>query len=130
MALVFIEDVSQSHLKGLRNHALGQAAESLVASHYERLGYALLAKRFRSSRGEVDLILQAPCGEFVFVEVKSSKTHDLAANLITPSQVRRVKAAAMDYLAQTFGHLDVDQRFDLALIDAMARLEVVENVFY
>lgn len=129
MAIDFIDEISPAQIMGLRNHSLGQAAESLVAGHYQKLGYAFLAQRFRSFRGEVDLIFQARGGEIVFVEVKSSKTHALAAELLSPSQVRRVKAAAIDYLAQSYGHLDVDQRFDLALVDVMARLEVVENVF-
>ena len=51
-----------SPIKALRAQALGGSAESLVASHYIDHGHRLLARRYRSGRGEIDLVLRAASG--------------------------------------------------------------------
>ncbi|KAB7613319.1 hypothetical protein F9L33_11990 [Amylibacter sp. SFDW26] len=104
----------------------GIAAEDIVADHYKRLGYVLKETRFKSAHGEIDLIFMGQ-REWVFVEVKCSKTFDTAAARILPRQIQRIYAAAQDYLSDMAG--DVDCRFDAALVDKVGRVEVIENAF-
>lgn len=56
-------------------HALGYRGEEHVADHYRRAGYTIVARRWRSPFGEVDLIVerisQAQRCEVVAVEVKT-----------------------------------------------------------
>jgi putative endonuclease len=53
-------------------HVLGRRGERLAADHLERLGFAILARNFRTRHGEIDLI--AFDGEvLVFAEVKTRR---------------------------------------------------------
>ncbi|MFE3836259.1 YraN family protein [Pseudogemmobacter sonorensis] len=115
--------------RGLANFHSGHSAEEAVARHYGGNGGEIAARRWRATGGEVDLIVDDADGTLVFVEVKHAPTHDLAATRIGPSQWRRIAATADRYLARRYGHLDVDMRFDLALVDRMGRVEIVENAY-
>ena len=53
-----------------RRQALGQAGEDLAADHLESKGYLLLARRFRTRLGEIDLVARIGA-TVVFVEVKT-----------------------------------------------------------
>lgn len=119
--------------RGLRNYYTGRAAEELVARRYEKAGARLIAKRWRGTSGEIDLIfrsndlLEQDC--WIFVEVKSSATLDAAAGLISRRQTLRLFQAADEFLASRGLGGDVYMRFDLALTDRMARCEVLQNAF-
>lgn len=106
----------------------GVAAENIVADHYIRLGYQTKSMRMKTAYGEVDLVMERT-GQLVFVEVKCSKTIEQAASRISSRQITRIQAASEAYLAETDLYGVVDCRFDAALVDAMGRVEVVENVF-
>ncbi len=104
----------------------GKAAEDIVTGHYQRLGYILKETRFKTAYGEIDLIFMGQ-SEWVFVEVKCSKTFAAAAERILPRQIQRIYAAAQDYLGDMAG--DVDCRFDAALVDGTGQVEMIENAF-
>jgi putative endonuclease len=106
----------------------GLMAESKVADHYMQYGHRAKASRMKTAYGEVDLIMEKN-NQYVFVEVKCSKTFAQAAIRISQRQIERIHAAAEDYLAK-LGLLGVvDCRFDAALVDANGRIEIVENAF-
>ena len=106
----------------------GIAAENIVADHYARSGHKLEATRMKTAYGEVDLVMEKQ-NQWIFIEVKCSKTLAQAAMRITQHQIERIQAAAEDYLAGR-GLLGlVDCRFDAALVDATGRVEIVENAF-
>ncbi|MES2914040.1 MAG: YraN family protein [Pseudomonadota bacterium] len=114
--------------RGLTNYLAGHAAEASVARRYEDLGIAICARNWRGITGEIDLI--GRCGDAViFVEVKQSRTHDLAASHISPTQIRRIFATVDEFLAGEPGGLLTDVRIDLALVDGQGRIDVVENAF-
>ncbi len=106
----------------------GIVAEKIVAYHYMQYGHRAKASRMKTAYGEVDLVMEKN-NQYVFVEVKCSKTFAQAAIRITQRQIERIHAAAEDYLAR-LGLLGlVDCRFDAALVDANGRVEIVENAF-
>ncbi|TCP39915.1 YraN family protein [Rhodovulum marinum] len=110
-----------------RYHA-GAAAEDSVARDYESRGAAVIARRWRGQGGEIDLILRA--GETViFVEVKASRSFARAAERITPRQAARIMTAAQEFLEGEPGGQLTDIRFDVALVDGVGRVEIVENAF-
>jgi putative endonuclease len=114
--------------RGLTAYHAGVAAEEIVAQRYARSGRPVLAKRWRGSCGEIDLIAQDGDG-VVFIEVKKSRSHAQAATRLTPEQMDRIYGAGSEFLAtQPRGQL-TDVRFDLALVDEMGRVEVIENAF-
>jgi len=114
--------------RGLTNHLAGHAAEASVARHYEDRGIAICARNWRGITGEIDLIGRE--GDVVvFVEVKQSRTHDLAATHISQAQIGRIFATVDEFLAGEPKGLLTDVRIDLALVDGLGRIEVVENAF-
>lgn len=104
----------------------GLAAEDQVSQLYDRSGRPVIARRWRGSVGEIDLIARE--GEVVvFIEVKKSATHALAAQHLTPAQQRRILATASEFVGhEPKGEL-TDMRFDVALVDATGRIEIIEN---
>ena len=54
----------------LRRQRLGKAGEDLAAAHLESIGYEVLARNFRTRRGEIDLVCRRR-DEVCLVEVKT-----------------------------------------------------------
>ena len=115
------------HLRGKRNYEGGLAAEEGVARHYQASGRRLRARRWSGRSGEIDLIAEDDDG-LVFVEVKSAATHARAAESLSRGQIGRIFRAAEEYLVGEPGGLLTKCRVDLALVDAIGRIDVVENV--
>ncbi|MDR9482170.1 MAG: YraN family protein [Salibaculum sp.] len=115
-------------MRGLTAFHSGIAAEHCVERHYERRGCEVLARRWRSASGEVDLIARSG-PQTVFIEVKKARDHAQAAARIAPAQARRIMDAALEYLDQAGAGADSDMRFDVALVDGTGRVRVVENAF-
>lgn len=114
--------------RGRTNFHAGKSAEDAVALHYERLGVTICAKRWRGHVGEIDLVGRLG-DEVIVIEVKQSRTHDLAASHITPAQIGRIFATAEEFVAGEPNGLMTDLRIDLALVDGQGRIEVLENAF-
>lgn len=114
--------------RGLQNYLAGHAAEASVARLYEDRGIAICARNWRGITGEIDLIGRRG-DEVFFVEVKQSRTHDLAATHISQAQIGRIFATVDEFLAGEPKGLLTDVRIDLALVDRQGRIEVVENAF-
>lgn len=112
--------------RGVRNDLAGRLAEDGVARHYRAAGKSVVARRWRSASGEIDLIV-ADGDEIVFVEVKSARTHDEAAWRIGRRQAQRILAAAADYCAGLENGLATPMRFDVALVDAIGRISILDN---
>lgn len=114
--------------RGLTNYLAGHAAEASVARLYEDRGVAICARNWRGLTGEIDLIGRD--GDVViFVEVKQSRTHDLAASHLSDQQIRRIFATVDEFVAGEPRGLLTDVRIDLAMVDGQGRIELVENAF-
>lgn len=107
-------------------HHSGRAAEDGVLRLYERRGHVLLARRWRSAAGEIDLVLRKD-GVVVFVEVKRARDIATAAGRIGPRQMARILRAAEAFLGGQPAGTDSPARFDVALADSTGRIEIVEN---
>jgi len=80
---------------------LGKLGEDLACAELERRGYALLARRYRTRAGEIDIV--ARDGEtLVFVEVKARADEACGhpAEAVTPQKQRRLARMALDFLAR------------------------------
>lgn len=98
----------------------GKLGEDLATEQLWHQGYAILARRYRTRYGEIDIIAQD--GEtIVFVEVKARRTDRFgtAAESITAWKQRRIAAMALDYLAWC-GRPESPCRFDVVAIDGVA----------
>jgi len=107
--------------KGTTTKQTGDAAENLALRHLQCAGLVLLARNYRSpgrGGGEVDLIMRAPDGTCVFVEVRQRKnaSHGGAAASVTPAKQRRIVFAARHYLMRLSNMPPC--RFDVVAVEA------------
>ena len=109
------------------NYLAGLAAEAMVARHYTQSGRRIARQRWRGTGGEIDLIIREG-DRVVFTEVKKSRTHDLAAQRLTMRQLRRICAAASEYVAGEPRGQSTEIRFDLATVDQAGTVRVIENI--
>jgi putative endonuclease len=115
-------------LRGASAWSEGAAAEEAVARAYEGRGLAVAARRWRSPWGEIDLVLRDGAA-VVVVEVKKARTLDEAAQRLSRRQRDRLCAAAAAFCeGEPRGSL-TELRFDLALVDGMGRVRLVENAW-
>jgi putative endonuclease len=94
---------------------LGLSAESRAAAYLIAKGYRIVARRWRSPVGEIDIVARRK-QVLVFVEVKARATLDGAAESVSERQQRRIVAAAEAWLAQHPEHAGGDIRFDAVLV--------------
>jgi putative endonuclease len=108
--------------------ALGTLGESLACEALRRQGYAILATRYRTRFGEIDIIAEH-AGVLVFVEVKArrSASRGSAVDAVSPVKRRRIAAMALDYLAWT-GRLEAPCRFDVVAIDGIGTDRMVLRI--
>ena len=93
----------------------GLSAESRAAAFLMAKGYRILAKRFRTPYGEIDLVAKKR-NLLAFIEVKARASLDEAAYAVTPRQQARIIDAAQGWLAAHPEHAEFDLRFDAILI--------------
>ncbi len=93
----------------------GISAESRAAVLLIAKGFRILARRWRSPVGEIDIIARRR-SLLVFVEVKARETLDDAAWSVTERQRRRIVAAAEAWLARFPDDRIRDIRFDAILV--------------
>lgn len=96
----------------------GRNAEKVAALFLQAKGYSILERRFRSKRGEIDLIIKR--GDMTaFVEVKARPTKETALESLTFRQRRRIEAAAEDWIKKT-GWSKGSLRFDIIAVAGLA----------
>ncbi len=94
---------------------VGLSAESRAAALLVAKGYRILARRFRTPVGEVDIVARRR-NVLVFVEVKARSRLDDAAEAVTDRGKRRTVAAAEAWLALNPDDVNRDIRFDAVLV--------------
>lgn len=94
---------------------LGRRAETLAAIWLRLKGYRILARRFRSPAGEVDLVARRG-RVLAFVEVKARRDFATAIEAVGRRQRDRTVRAALAFLARTPRAVGCDLRFDIVVI--------------
>lgn len=93
----------------------GLSAESRAAAFLIAKGFRILARRFRTPLGEIDIVARRR-GVLIFVEVKARDSFDAAAEAIGKRQQSRIIAAAQLWLASHPEDTMRDMRFDVVLV--------------
>jgi len=112
--------------------SLGKHGEDLACRELERRGYAIVARRYRTRGGEIDIIARDG-RTLVFVEVKAreSRAFGAAAEAVTAFKQRRITDLALDYMMHH--HLtDCPCRFDVVSIHLDSGdpiVEIFQNAF-
>ena len=94
---------------------VGISAESRAAAFLIAKGFRILARRWRSPLGEIDIIARRR-QLLVFAEVKARASLDEAAESVNARQRRRIAAAAEVWLGANPDETVRDIRFDAILV--------------
>jgi putative endonuclease len=94
---------------------VGISAESRAAALLIAKGFRILARRWKSPAGEIDIVARRRA-LLVFVEVKARADLDEAGWSVTPRQQQRIAAAAEIWLAGNPAGGVRDIRFDAILV--------------
>jgi putative endonuclease len=109
----------------VERQAFGKSGEDRAVDELERRGYAVVARRYRTKHGEIDVV--ARDGETtVFVEVKARATDEFgtAAEAVTRRKQLKLASMARDYIARNnLGN--VPCRFDVVTIDGVGESAVI-----
>ena len=93
----------------------GHFSEYVAAIYLLLKGYRILAMRYRTKLGEVDLIARK--GDFVaFVEVKARANEQLGIDAVGFESQRRIRAASDLWLARQPDAGKLSQRYDVVVV--------------
>ncbi|MBB4089224.1 YraN family protein [Salinibacter ruber] len=114
---------------------IGDRGEEIAAAHLDGAGYEILARNYRHSRNEVDLVCrETDVGEYVFVEVKTRSGTGFGAPeaSITAKKRAALQHAARGYLHE-HGAEGAPARFDVVavmLTGGPPEVQHYENAFW
>jgi putative endonuclease len=109
----------------------GDAAEALACAYLTGQGLRLIEANFATpgrGGGEIDLVMRAPDGTLVFVEVRqrSTASHGGAGSSITHAKQRRIIFAARHYLMRFASPPPC--RFDVVLVQGPTQPEGQQTI--
>lgn len=107
----------------------GRIAEHVALIYLRLKGYRLLAHRYRSPAGEIDLVMRRG-GVTAFIEVKSRTSIDSAVESVTAQQSKRIAAAARSFMGRDRAAAMQSCRFDIVAISPYHWPQHIENAFY
>ncbi len=96
-------------------HRLGHAAEWRAVWRLRLAGYSILARRYKTRLGEIDIVARRG-GVLAFVEVKARADVTTAADALGARQFGRVARAASLFLARHPRYAVCSVRFDAVLV--------------
>ena len=96
-------------------HQKGLQAESFAKFYLRLKGYRILAERFKTPVGEIDLIVKRG-RQLVFIEVKLRKTVSAAAEAVHTKNQSRVRRSAELYLQKHMEYTGYELRFDAVVL--------------
>ncbi len=112
---------------------LGKSGENVACRELRRRGYEILARRFRTRFGEIDIVAR-DAATIAFVEVKTRRTGAFGtpAEAVGPWKQHKVWLMASDYLSRR-GWQDRPCRFDVVAIsidrDGRRSVDVFKGAF-
>ena len=106
----------------------GQLSEYFAALYLLCKGYRVLAIRYRTPLGEIDIVARRK-DLAVFVEVKARGGESQAIDAVSFEAQRRIRAASDLWLARQPDHAGLSQRYDIIAIIPGRRPRHFEDAF-
>jgi putative endonuclease len=115
-----------------RRQDLGKLGEDFACAELSRRGYSILARRYRTKYGEIDIVARDG-STIVIVEVKTrdGRAFGEGAEAVTFAKQRRMLRMGTDYLLRR-KLADQPCRFDVVDVNiegGVPRIEVYRNAF-
>jgi putative endonuclease len=98
----------------------GYFAEEFCRFYLLLHGYRILAHRYKTRLGEIDLIARRG-GQIAFIEVKARKTSRDGGEAVQEKSMRRIDNAAKIFLAAHPKHDNCDMRFDVMVVTSFLK---------
>jgi len=98
-----------------RAHRLGRVAETCAVWRLRLAGYSILARRYKTKLGEIDIVARRGA-VLAFVEVKARSDVATAADALVGRQFGRVARAASLFVARHPHYAAHSVRFDAVLV--------------
>lgn len=106
----------------------GRRGETLAAWYLRLKGYRIIATRYKTPIGEIDLIARR-FGITVFVEVKARQRRDSLADALSAVNTRRITRAAQFFMTRQQTLANSDMRFDVIFLAPLTWPRHVRNAF-
>ncbi len=111
-----------------RSNRLGRRAEWIAVVWLMLRGYRILARGFKVTDGEIDIIARRG-SSVAFVEVKARPSIEEALLAVTPTKQRRIRRAASVWLSRNGWAMAFVLRGDVVLAARGRWPRHIENVF-
>ena len=111
---------------------VGIEGENIACTELERLGYAIVERRYRSRFGEIDIVANDG-GTVVFVEVKTKTSGSFGDPVeeVTPQKRRQIVSMGEEYYSYRCAR-QTQCRFDVVAVDLSevpARITLYKDAF-
>ena len=106
----------------------GRTAEVIALWFLRLKGWRLLAQRYKTPVGEIDLVMRRG-NVTAFIEVKARANLDGAVESVSPRQAKRISAAARHFLMEDRKAALQDCRFDIVAVSPYHWPRHIENAF-
>jgi len=110
------------------NHDRGLWAEHRAALYLSLRGYTIIAKRYKTKFGEIDLIA-TKSGTLIILEVKARKRLEDALESVNIKTQRRIVNATLCFLADHPEYASYAIRFDVIAIENLVRIVHLDNAW-
>ena len=106
---------NRRHERGEKAHAKGHRAESLCCLALRLKGYKIIARRYKSHQGEIDIVAERG-NALAFIEVKARPNLSAAGEAVSPHQQARLCRTASLFHAHNRGYSHYTMRFDVMYV--------------
>ena len=110
-------------------YRFGVYAEILAALYLMLRGYRIIAWRYKTKIGEVDLIARRK-QSLVFVEVKARQQLSTALESVTAQMRKRITAAANSFLIKNPQYQHYEMRFDVVAVAMPFSVQHLDNAWF
>jgi len=122
------EHKSKRAQRGDDSYKRGHRAELLCRLALRLKGYKILARRYKSHQGEIDIVA-ARGTTLAFIEVKARPSLEAASEAVSEQQQLRLSRCASLFLAHNRGFSRHMMRFDVMLVIPWHWPLHIENAF-
>lgn len=114
--------------RGSKSHKQGHRAELLVRLFLRLKGYKIIATRYKTHQGEIDIVATRGT-TLAFIEVKSRPNLAAASEAVSEQQQVRLSRTASLFHAHNRGYSRYTMRFDLVMVLPWHWPVHIENAF-